>query len=151
MNEHSSSVAPSAAAAAKAPDATLRSTPDTVVWGYLTSDAPPVLTVKSGQTVRIDTISQAGLTTADDPVTFYGRGGIAASGVLKDMSEIYREVRRPKDAGAHVLTGPIYDRGRGAGRHARGAHPRAARALRRQQTTAARASCPTCTRSRIRR
>jgi acetamidase/formamidase len=107
MNEHSSSVAPAAAAAAKAPDATLRSTPDTVVWGYLTSDAPPVLTVKSGQTVRIDTISQAGLTTADDPVTFYGRGGIAANGVLKDMSDIYRDVRRPKGASAHVLTGPI--------------------------------------------
>jgi len=95
------------AAADAAAEATLRATPETVVWGYLASDAPPVLTVRSGQTVRIDTISQAGLTTADDPVTFFGRGGIAPGEVLKDVVEIYRGVTRPKGASAHVLTGPI--------------------------------------------
>ena len=36
------------------PDVTLGSTPDTVVWGYISSRTPPVLRVKSGTTVRID-------------------------------------------------------------------------------------------------
>ena len=39
------------------PDATLRSTPETVVWGYFAADIPPALRIKSGQTVRIDTVS----------------------------------------------------------------------------------------------
>jgi len=56
-----------AAAAAQTPDATLRSTPNTVIWGYLTADLPPALTIKSGQTVKIDTVSHQGLMTKDDP------------------------------------------------------------------------------------
>src|SRR5438067_7039071 len=43
------------------PDATLRSTPDTVIWGYIAADLPPALRIKSGQTVRIDTVSHGGL------------------------------------------------------------------------------------------
>jgi acetamidase/formamidase len=85
----------------------LHSTPETVVWGYFSADVPPVLTIKSRQTVRIDTISQAGMTTSDDPVTFFSRGGIASTDLLKDVTDIYRDVRRPKGASAHVLTGPI--------------------------------------------
>jgi hypothetical protein len=49
----------SAAAAQPAPpgnksDVTLGPTPDTVVWGYISSRTPPVLRIKSGTTVRID-------------------------------------------------------------------------------------------------
>src|SRR5204863_6394459 len=43
------------------PDATLRSTPDTVVWGYFAADIAPALRIKSGQTVRIDTVSHGGV------------------------------------------------------------------------------------------
>jgi hypothetical protein len=64
--------APSSIAA----DAALRSTPETVIWGYFAADAPPVLRIRSGQTVRIDTVSHSGMNTTDDPVTFFGRGGI---------------------------------------------------------------------------
>jgi len=39
------------------PDVSLGSTPDTVVWGYITSRAPPVLRIKSGTTVRVDAMS----------------------------------------------------------------------------------------------
>src|SRR5262245_60789933 len=67
-----------------APDATLRSTPDTVVWGYFAADIAPALRIKSGQTVRIDTVSHGGVNTADDPVTYFGRAGIPAGEVLKD-------------------------------------------------------------------
>jgi acetamidase/formamidase len=103
--------APSSPAA----DATLRSTPDTVIWGYFAADAPPVLHIKSGQTVRIDTVSHSGMNTADDPVTFFSRGGIAADQVLADVIDIHRKVPHPKGASAHVLTGPIFIEGAALG------------------------------------
>lgn len=92
-------------------DAHLRSTPDTVVWGHLPAGRPPVLTIRSGQTVRIDTVSHQGLLSGMDPVKFFGAAGIAPNEVLTDASEIYAKVPRPKDAGAHVLTGPIFVEG----------------------------------------
>src|SRR4051794_38392262 len=90
------------------PDATLRSTPETVVWGYFAADIPPALRIKSGQTVRMDTVSHGGVNTGVDPVTFFGRNGIAANEVLKDAIDIYEKVNRPRGASAHILTGPIY-------------------------------------------
>src|SRR5262245_48521103 len=64
------------------PDVTLGSTPDTVVWGYISSRTPPVLRIKSGTTVRIDTMSHQGLLTNTDPVTYFGRAGIRPEEVL---------------------------------------------------------------------
>ena len=81
-------------AAAQAPDATLRSTPDTVIWGYFSADLPPALTIKSGQTVKIDTVSHQGLTSKDDPATFFGAAGIPPDQVLQDAKDIYGMVRR---------------------------------------------------------
>jgi acetamidase/formamidase len=92
----------------RTPDATLHSTPETVVWGYFAADIPPVLRIKSGQTVKIDTVSHGGVNTGVDPVTFFGRAGIAPDQVLKDAVDIYQKVARPKGASAHILTGPIY-------------------------------------------
>jgi acetamidase/formamidase len=102
--------APSGATA----DATLRSTPDTVLWGYFAADAPPVLRIRSGQTVRIDTVSHSGMNT-EDPVAFFGRGGIRPDQVLQDVIDIHRKVPHPKGASAHVLTGPIYVEGAAPG------------------------------------
>jgi len=92
-------------------DAHLPSTPATVVWGYLPAGRPPVLTIRSGQTVKIDTVSHQGLLSGVDPVKFFGAAGIAADEVLPDASEIYAKAPRPKAAGAHVLTGPIFVEG----------------------------------------
>jgi acetamidase/formamidase len=88
-------------------DAHVPSTPETVVWGHLPAGRLPVLTIRSGQTVKIDTVSHQGLINGTDPVSFFGASGIAPSEVLADAIEIYKKVPRPKDAGAHVLTGPI--------------------------------------------
>jgi acetamidase/formamidase len=110
-----SATAQPAAPSGTVADASLRSTPDTVIWGYFAADAPPVLRIRSGQTVRIDTVSHSGMNTADDPVTFFGRGGIAADQVLADVIDIYRKVPHPKGASAHVLTGPIYIEGAAPG------------------------------------
>jgi acetamidase/formamidase len=92
-------------------DARVPSNPDTVVWGHLPAGRPPVLTIRSGQTVRMDTVSHQGLINGTDPVRFFGASGIAAGDVLPDAIEIYRKVPHPRDAGAHVLTGPIYVEG----------------------------------------
>jgi acetamidase/formamidase len=89
------------------PDARVPSNPETVVWGHLPAGRAPVLTVSSGQTVEIDTVSHQGLINGTDPVSFFGAHGVAADEVLADAIEIYRKAPRPKDAGAHVLTGPI--------------------------------------------
>src|SRR6202040_2474001 len=76
------------------PDATLRSTPQTVVWGYITADLPPALTIKSGQTVKIDTVSHQGLMTKDDPVAFFGAAGILPDQALQEATDIYNMVSR---------------------------------------------------------
>jgi len=93
------------------PDATLRSTPQTVIWGYISADLPPALTIKSGQTVKIDTVSHQGLMTKDEPVAFFGAAGIPREQVLQDATDIYHTVSRVKGLSAHVLTGPLYVEG----------------------------------------
>ncbi len=99
------------APAGNKPDVTLGSTPDTVVWGYISARAPAVLRIKSGTTVRIDTMSHQGLVTKDDPVTYFGAAGIKPDEVLQDAIDIYKKVPRGKGLGVHVLTGPIYVEG----------------------------------------
>jgi acetamidase/formamidase len=89
-------------------DVVLRSTPQTVIWGHIAADREPVLHVRSGQTVRIDTVSHQGLTSGRDPVEVFGAGGIAADEVLDDARAIFRGVTRADGAGAHVITGPIH-------------------------------------------
>ena len=71
-------------------DAHVPSTSATVVWGHLPAGRPPVLTIRSGQTVRIDTVSHQGLLSGMDPVKFFGAAGIAPNEVLPDASEIGR-------------------------------------------------------------
>jgi acetamidase/formamidase len=97
------------------PDVTLGSTPNTVVWGYVSARVPPALRIKSGATVRIDTMSHQGLLTKDDPVTFFGTAGIKPEEVLQDAKDIYAKVPHPKGLGVHVLTGPIYIEGAAPG------------------------------------
>ncbi|MCK6066336.1 MULTISPECIES: acetamidase/formamidase family protein [Microbacterium] len=89
----------------------LPSTPETVLWGRLpcATDAA-VLTIATGETVTIDTVSHEGILDdqGKDPVAFFARHGIAASDVLDDAVAIAAAV--PRDAaadGPHVVTGPI--------------------------------------------
>jgi acetamidase/formamidase len=93
------------------PDASLKSTPDTVLWGYIAANLPPALTIKSGQTVEIEALSHQGLTTNKDPEKFFAGYGIPSNEVLADAKNVYAEVKRPKGASVHILTGPIYVEG----------------------------------------
>jgi len=93
------------------PEVILRSTPATVSWGWIAADRAPVARVKSGQRLRIDTVTHQGLNTDQDPVALFGAAGIAPGEVLPEAVEIYRSVKRGEGAGPHLLTGPVYVEG----------------------------------------
>jgi acetamidase/formamidase len=91
--------------------AKLRSTPDTVLWGYIAANLPPALTIKPGQVVEVEALSHQGLTTNKDPEKFFADYGIRGDEVLPDAKAVFAEVKRPKGASVHILTGPIYIEG----------------------------------------
>jgi acetamidase/formamidase len=90
----------------------LQSTPDTCLWGWLPSqEATPVLRVRAGETVTIDTVSHEGILEDQgrDPVAFLAGFGVAASEVLADARDLAAS-RIPHDFdadGPHVVTGPV--------------------------------------------
>jgi len=90
----------------------LPSTPAQVSWGWLpTVETSPALTLRSGETVTIDTVSHEGILEDQgrDPVAFFGSFGVSRENVLRDAIDIAGE-HAPRDArasGPHVVTGPI--------------------------------------------
>ena len=86
---------------AKAPAThTLRATPKTVVWGYYDPSAPPILRVKSGDTVEIETLITSSPKRLEE-------AGVPARKVEQSLRDITKEVTN-KGPGGHILTGPIY-------------------------------------------
>lgn len=91
---------------------------DEVRWGYLPAlDAEPVLRMRSGQTVTIDTVSHEGILEDQgrDPVGYFGGHGVSPGDVLTDAIAIARDYdRTPRNFdvdGPHVVTGPVYVEG----------------------------------------
>ena len=78
----------------------LAASPATVVWGYYSAKAKPVLTVHSGDAVHIQTLSTCGSTERliDE--------GVAVGDIPSYNADIYREVK-DKGPGGHILTGPV--------------------------------------------
>ncbi|HKB89331.1 MAG TPA: acetamidase, partial [Opitutaceae bacterium] len=94
------------------PDYHLPSTPETI-GGWWSAETPPVLKIKSGQIVEIDTICLFGMSD-DKPEQFFIDNGISMDlPVVKDMLAIKKAVtNNPKFTGTPVnLTGPIYVEG----------------------------------------
>jgi acetamidase/formamidase len=89
----------------------LASRPETVHWGYFDAALPPVLRIKPGDVVTIDTLSHQGVINGTDPVTFFGGYGIPRSGVLQDLIDVYATKKPEPGMSAHVMTGPIYVEG----------------------------------------
>src|SRR5580698_9252994 len=83
-----------------ASDYTLLATPSTVAWGYYSGSSKPVLTVHSGDTVRMQTLSTCG-----PPERLIARG-VKAEDIPPYTGPIYKEVK-DKGPGAHILTGPV--------------------------------------------
>lgn len=90
------------------PDHMVKSTIETVVRGYIATDTPVVLKIKSGDIVRMDTISHGGIT--DDPVATLAAAGIPKDQILPEMLDVARVTKERKWSG-HVLTGPLYIEG----------------------------------------
>lgn len=87
-----------------------------VMWGRLPcADDAPVLTIESGTDVIIDTISHEGVLEDQgrDPIEFFGRYGVAPTGVLRDAVALAANgpFRDTEADGPHVITGPIAVRG----------------------------------------
>ena len=77
---------------------TVRVTPSTVQWGYFAAEAKPVLTVKPGELVTIDTI--VGIPEMLEEL------GAAADEPIREMKEMYAKVT-DRGPGPHFLTGPV--------------------------------------------
>ncbi len=98
----------------------LQSTPETVSWGYLPNrEAPPVMSIESGSTLTVDTVSHEGILEDQgrDPVSYLARHGVPEQDVLRDARELAssRLVHDFGVDGPHVVTGPVGVRGARAG------------------------------------
>jgi acetamidase/formamidase len=81
---------------------TLLATPSTVAWGYYWSGAKPVLTVHSGDTVVMQTLSTCG-----SPERLQSEG-VPASDIPAYEAPIYTGVpESERGPGGHILTGPV--------------------------------------------
>jgi len=82
---------------------TLKATPKTVAWGYYDAKAAPVLHVKSGDTVEIETLVTNSPKRLED-------AGVPPAQVEQSLRDIYDQVK-DKGPGGHILTGPIFVEG----------------------------------------
>src|SRR5260370_39415491 len=90
------------AAIAQQATQTLLATPTTVAWGYYSARAKPVLTVKSGDNVTIQTLSTCG------PPERLKTLGIAEADIPSYVTDIYAKVPASDNSPrAHILTGPV--------------------------------------------
>lgn len=89
----------------------LPSSPENTLWGRLPCRTdPPVLTISSGTSVTIDTVSHEGILEDQgrNPLAYFGNHGIPADAVLNDAVEIAASTAHdPATDGPHVVTGPI--------------------------------------------
>jgi len=91
------------AGAVHAADYQLKAAPGTVVWGYYSAAAKPVLRIKSGDTVEVQTM----LTNSPERLI---SAGVKPEQVEAELKAIYAEVK-DKGPGGHILTGPIFVEG----------------------------------------
>jgi acetamidase/formamidase len=84
----------------QAADFNLAASPGTVLWGYYSQEARPVLTVHSGDTVRIQTDSSC------PPPARLEAAGVKPSDIPQYDRDI-REQVKDKGPGGHILSGPV--------------------------------------------
>lgn len=87
-------------ASALAADFNIKATPTTVAWGYYSGAAKPVLTVHSGDTVTMQTLSTCGSATHLKDL------GVKEADIPPYTQPIYDQVK-DKGPGGHILTGPV--------------------------------------------
>ncbi len=77
---------------------TLKVSPETVQWGYFATNAKPVITVKPGETLTMDTI--VGIPE------MLVRLGAPVDDPIREMREMYARVK-DRGPGPHFMTGPV--------------------------------------------
>ena len=81
---------------------TLLATPQTVLWGNYNGAAKPALTIHSGDTVSIQTLSTCG------PRQRLEAAGVAPADIPPYVDDIYKNFPADqKGPGGHILTGPV--------------------------------------------
>jgi acetamidase/formamidase len=89
------------AGSAAAATVDLPATPQTVAWGHYDATSKPVLTIKSGDTVVVQTL----LTNSP---TGLERAGVAPADIQQSLRAVYDGVpHADRGPGGHILTGPI--------------------------------------------
>jgi acetamidase/formamidase len=83
-----------------AADFKLMATPQTVIWGRYEAGAKPALTIHSGDTVTMQTLSTCGSPERIE------RMGVKPEDIPAYTGPIYKEVT-DKGPGGHILTGPV--------------------------------------------
>ena len=94
-------------------DHVLPSTPENLSWGWYPIDKEPALRVRSGETVRIHTLTHAGATQDEDPVAYLTGLGVPREEILDDVLAIWADrAGRPREGrSGHLITGPVYVEG----------------------------------------
>ena len=89
------------------------SRPETVSWGWYPIDKEPVVTIQSGETVRINTLTHAGATQREEPGAYLTGLGIPRDEILQDVLDFWasRDGRPREGRSGHVITGPVYVEG----------------------------------------
>jgi acetamidase/formamidase len=78
----------------------LKPTPKTIAWGYYDAKTPPVLRVKSGDVLEIQTLITSSPKRLED-------AGLPPAQVEQSLRDITTQVT-DKGPGGHMLTGPVY-------------------------------------------
>src|SRR6202165_5405687 len=77
--------------------------PENMVWGYLDSASPPVLSMNSGDTVTLHSFPAGGKETLPDDLR------LGPGDYMRALETL------PPGPGPHFITGPVYVRGAQAG------------------------------------
>lgn len=89
------------------------SSPESVSWGWFPIDKEPVLRVRPGETVRMDTLTHSGAVQDEDPVAWLTALGVPREEIHQDVLDFWasREGRPREGRSGHVITGPVYVEG----------------------------------------
>jgi acetamidase/formamidase len=90
-----------AVSALSAADYKLKPTPETLAWGYYWAGAKPALTIQSGDTVEIQTVS-------GNPNTLE-MAGVPPDQIQPELRRLFADVpQQNRGPGGHLLTGPVF-------------------------------------------
>lgn len=89
------------------------STPENLSWGWFPIDKEPALRMRSGETVRVNTLTHVGAGQNEEPVAYLTGLDIPRDEILQDVLDFWatREERPREGRSGHVITGPIHVEG----------------------------------------